>query len=80
MLHEYSVCAFVPLYLLVCLLLFSGRKREWFKIEDARRVLQCHKPVQASYFEALQQDCMTSNGTSLVATYNINQNSLSSIR
>ncbi|RXN17900.1 diphosphoinositol polyphosphate phosphohydrolase 1 [Labeo rohita] len=57
-----------------------GRKREWFKIEDARRVLQCHKPVQASYFEALQQDCMTSNGTSLVATYNINQNSLSSIR
>ncbi|XP_016406119.1 diphosphoinositol polyphosphate phosphohydrolase 1-like isoform X2 [Sinocyclocheilus rhinocerous] len=57
-----------------------GRKREWFKTEDARRVLQCHKPVQASYFEALQQDCMTSNGTSLVATYNINQNSLSSIR
>lgn len=57
-----------------------GRKREWFKTEDARRVLQRHKPVQASYFEALQQDCMTSNGTSLVATYNINQNSLSSIR
>uniref|UniRef100_A0A671SL73 diphosphoinositol-polyphosphate diphosphatase n=1 Tax=Sinocyclocheilus anshuiensis TaxID=1608454 RepID=A0A671SL73_9TELE len=57
-----------------------GRKREWFKTEDARRVLQCHKPVQASYFEALQQDCMTSNGTPLVATYNINQNSLSSIR
>ncbi|KTG36338.1 hypothetical protein cypCar_00018329 [Cyprinus carpio] len=52
-----------------------GRKREWFKTEDARRVLQCHKPVQASYFEALQQDCMTSNGT-----YNMNQNSLSSIR
>ncbi|XP_051515863.1 nudix (nucleoside diphosphate linked moiety X)-type motif 3a isoform X1 [Myxocyprinus asiaticus] len=52
-----------------------GRKREWFKTEDAQRVLQCHKPVQASYFEALQQDCMSSNGT-----YNINQNSLSSIR
>ncbi|XP_051517516.1 diphosphoinositol polyphosphate phosphohydrolase 1-like isoform X1 [Myxocyprinus asiaticus] len=52
-----------------------GRKREWFKTEDARHVLQCHKPVQASYFEALQQDCMSSNGT-----YNINQNSLSSIR
>ncbi|XP_059396612.1 diphosphoinositol polyphosphate phosphohydrolase 1-like [Carassius carassius] len=57
-----------------------GRKREWFKTEDAQRVLQCHKPVQASYFEALQQDCMTSNGTSLVDTYNMNHNSLSSIR
>ncbi|PNI76938.1 RPS10-NUDT3 isoform 3, partial [Pan troglodytes] len=27
-----------------------GRKREWFKIEDAIKVLQYHKPVQASYF------------------------------
>lgn len=52
-----------------------GRKREWFKTEDAQRVLQCHKPVQASYFQALQQDCVTSNGT-----YNINHSSLSSIR
>ncbi|XP_051962178.1 diphosphoinositol polyphosphate phosphohydrolase 1-like isoform X1 [Xyrauchen texanus] len=51
-----------------------GRKREWFKTEDARCVLQCHKPVQASYFEALQQDCMSSNGT-----YSINQNSLFSV-
>lgn len=53
----------------------TGRKREWFKTEDAQRVLQCHKPVQASYFQALQQDCVTSNGT-----YNINHSSLSSIR
>ncbi|XP_077073907.1 nudix (nucleoside diphosphate linked moiety X)-type motif 3a isoform X2 [Siphateles boraxobius] len=53
----------------------TGRKREWFKTEDAQRVLQCHKPVQASYFQALQQDCVTSNGT-----YNIHQNSLSSLR
>ncbi|XP_063064693.1 diphosphoinositol polyphosphate phosphohydrolase 1 isoform X1 [Engraulis encrasicolus] len=57
-----------------------GRKREWFKIEDARRLLQCHKPVQASYFEALTQDCLTSNGTTLVTTYNISQSSLSGIR
>lgn len=70
------------------LLLLTGRKREWFKIDDARRVLQCHKPVQASYFEALQQACLTSNGTPLVATiaedltptYNINQSSVSGIR
>ncbi|KAL1764907.1 Diphosphoinositol polyphosphate phosphohydrolase 3-beta, partial [Sigmodon hispidus] len=26
-----------------------GRKREWFKIEDAIKVLQCHKPVHADY-------------------------------
>ncbi|XP_026097258.1 nudix (nucleoside diphosphate linked moiety X)-type motif 3a isoform X2 [Carassius auratus] len=57
-----------------------GRKREWFKTEDAHRVLQGHKPVQASYFRALQQDCMSSNGTSLEDTYNMNHNSLSSIR
>ncbi|XP_056089314.1 nudix (nucleoside diphosphate linked moiety X)-type motif 3a isoform X3 [Rhinichthys klamathensis goyatoka] len=52
-----------------------GRKREWFKTEEARRVLQCHKPVQASYFQALQQDCVSSNGT-----YNIHQHTLSSSR
>ncbi|XP_029575072.1 diphosphoinositol polyphosphate phosphohydrolase 1 isoform X1 [Salmo trutta] len=66
-----------------------GRKREWFNTQDARRVLQCHKPVQASYFEALQQGSLSSNGTPLVTmiggeehspTYNINQSSRSSIR
>ncbi|XP_017335318.1 diphosphoinositol polyphosphate phosphohydrolase 1 isoform X1 [Ictalurus punctatus] len=65
-----------------------GRKREWFKIDDAIQVLQCHKPVQATYFEALQESCLTSNGTPLVATiaedlspsYNISQSSVSDIR
>ncbi|KAI3369820.1 hypothetical protein L3Q82_024645 [Scortum barcoo] len=65
-----------------------GRKREWFKIDDAIQVLQCHKPVQATYFEALQESCLTSNGTPLVATiggdlsptYSINQSSVSGIR
>ncbi|KPP63067.1 diphosphoinositol polyphosphate phosphohydrolase 1-like [Scleropages formosus] len=66
-----------------------GRKREWFRTDDARRVLQCHKPVQASYFEALQQACLTGNGTPLVATiasdlspptYSISQSSVSGIR
>ncbi|XP_054473335.1 diphosphoinositol polyphosphate phosphohydrolase 1 [Anoplopoma fimbria] len=65
-----------------------GRKREWFKIDDAIRVLQCHKPVQATYFEALQESCLTSNGTPLVTTiggdlsptYSINQSSVSGIR
>ncbi|CAB1336439.1 unnamed protein product [Coregonus sp. 'balchen'] len=66
-----------------------GRKREWFKTDDASGVLQCHKPVQASYFEALQQSCLSSNMMPLVTTigggehsptYNINHNSRSSIR
>ncbi|TRY86849.1 hypothetical protein DNTS_025616 [Danionella cerebrum] len=66
-----------------------GRKREWFKIEDAIEVLQCHKPVQATYFSALQEACLNSNGTPLVATigggdlgptYSINQSSVSDIR
>uniref|UniRef100_A0AAZ3PXI6 diphosphoinositol-polyphosphate diphosphatase n=1 Tax=Oncorhynchus tshawytscha TaxID=74940 RepID=A0AAZ3PXI6_ONCTS len=65
-----------------------GRKRDWFKIDDAIQVLQCHKPVQATYFEPLKEGCLTSNGTPLVATiggelsptYNINQSSVSGIR
>ncbi|XP_027244806.2 diphosphoinositol polyphosphate phosphohydrolase 1 isoform X5 [Cricetulus griseus] len=44
-----------------------GRKREWFKIEDAIKVLQCHKPVQASYFETLRQGYSANNGTPVVA-------------
>ncbi|CAG11838.1 unnamed protein product, partial [Tetraodon nigroviridis] len=69
------------------LVLSTGRKREWFKIEDATQVLRRHKPVQASYFEALQESCLTSNGTPLVTiggdlspTYSINQSSVSGIR
>uniref|UniRef100_A0A8C7EQE3 diphosphoinositol-polyphosphate diphosphatase n=1 Tax=Neovison vison TaxID=452646 RepID=A0A8C7EQE3_NEOVI len=45
-----------------------GRKREWFKIEDAVKVLQYHKPVQASYFETLRQGYSANNGTPVVAT------------
>lgn len=68
--------------------MFTGRKREWFKIDDAIQVLQCHKPVQATYLEALQESCVTSNGTPLVTTiggelsptYSINQSSVSGIR
>uniref|UniRef100_A0AAY5K4I2 diphosphoinositol-polyphosphate diphosphatase n=1 Tax=Esox lucius TaxID=8010 RepID=A0AAY5K4I2_ESOLU len=65
-----------------------GRKRDWFKIDDAIQVLQCHKPVQATYFSPLKEGCLTSNGTPLVTTigedlsptYNINQSSVSGIR
>lgn len=59
-----------------------GRKREWFKIEDAVKVLQCHKPVQASYFETLRQGYSANNGTPVVATaYSVSaQSSMSGIR
>ncbi|XP_069797820.1 diphosphoinositol polyphosphate phosphohydrolase 1 [Narcine bancroftii] len=66
-----------------------GRKREWFKIDDAIKVLQCHKPVQASYFETFKQGYLANNGTPVVSTlseekastYTVaNQSSVSSIR
>nr|XP_045011624.1 diphosphoinositol polyphosphate phosphohydrolase 1 isoform X2 [Jaculus jaculus] len=57
-----------------------GRKREWFKIEDAIRVLQYHKPVQASYFQTLRQGYSANNGTP-VPTYSVSaQSSVSGIR
>uniref|UniRef100_A0A2K5D532 Nudix hydrolase domain-containing protein n=1 Tax=Aotus nancymaae TaxID=37293 RepID=A0A2K5D532_AOTNA len=43
-----------------------GRKREWFKVEDAIKVLQCHKPVYAEYLEKLKLGCSPANGNSTV--------------
>ncbi|XP_062938654.1 diphosphoinositol polyphosphate phosphohydrolase 1-like [Cynocephalus volans] len=59
-----------------------GRKREWFKIEDAIKVLQYHKPVQASYFVTVRQGYSANNGTLVVATtYSVSaQSSMSGIR
>ncbi|KAM6232691.1 diphosphoinositol polyphosphate phosphohydrolase 1 isoform 1-T1 [Spheniscus humboldti] len=56
-----------------------GRKREWFKIEDAIKVLQYHKPVQASYFETLRQGCLANNGTPVMTT-TYSESSMSDIR
>lgn len=49
-----------------CHYCFLGRKREWFKVEDAIKVLQCHKPVHAEYLEKLKLGCSSSNGNSTV--------------
>uniref|UniRef100_A0A8C2ARJ2 diphosphoinositol-polyphosphate diphosphatase n=1 Tax=Cyprinus carpio TaxID=7962 RepID=A0A8C2ARJ2_CYPCA len=38
------------------------RKRKWFKIDEAIRVLQCHKPVHAEYLRKLTPRCGPSNG------------------
>ncbi|XP_073071832.1 diphosphoinositol polyphosphate phosphohydrolase 1-like [Manis javanica] len=60
----------------------DGRKREWFKIEDAIKVLQYHKPVQMSYFETLRQGYSANNGTPVAATtYSVSaQSSMPGIR
>lgn len=42
-----------------------GRKREWFKVEDAIKVLQCHKPVHAEYLEKLKLDGSATGGNSV---------------
>ncbi|KAM9481439.1 nudix (nucleoside diphosphate linked moiety X)-type motif 4a isoform 1-T1 [Clarias gariepinus] len=39
-----------------------GRKRKWFKIDEAIRVLQCHKPVHAEYLRRLTPRCGSTNG------------------
>ncbi|XP_012731476.2 diphosphoinositol polyphosphate phosphohydrolase 3-beta isoform X1 [Fundulus heteroclitus] len=39
-----------------------GRKRKWFKVEDAIRVLQSHKPVHAEYLRRLADTCGPSYG------------------
>ncbi|XP_053742604.1 nudix (nucleoside diphosphate linked moiety X)-type motif 4a isoform X2 [Synchiropus splendidus] len=34
-----------------------GRKRKWFKVDEAIRVLQSHKPVHAEYLRTLKNTC-----------------------
>ncbi|CAO2618042.1 hypothetical protein LEMLEM_LOCUS17120 [Lemmus lemmus] len=41
-----------------------GRKREWFKIEDAIKVLQCHKPACAVPGET-EAERLPTNGNNL---------------
>ncbi|XP_051513213.1 diphosphoinositol polyphosphate phosphohydrolase 3-beta-like isoform X1 [Myxocyprinus asiaticus] len=41
-----------------------GRKRKWFKIDEAIQVLQCHKPVHAEYLHKLSPRCSPTNGNS----------------
>ncbi|XP_074214683.1 uncharacterized protein LOC141576104, partial [Camelus bactrianus] len=44
----------------------TGRKTEWFKVKDAIKVLQCHKPVHAEYLEKLKLGCSPTSGNSTV--------------
>ncbi|XP_043569273.1 diphosphoinositol polyphosphate phosphohydrolase 2-like isoform X2 [Chiloscyllium plagiosum] len=48
-----------------------GRKREWFKVEDAIEVLQRHKPVHAEYLKKLKLGNSNTNGNSLVVSNSV---------
>nr|XP_057934275.1 diphosphoinositol polyphosphate phosphohydrolase NUDT4B [Doryrhamphus excisus] len=45
-----------------------GRKREWFTVDEAIKVLQSHKPVHAEYLRRLQLSCSPTNGNSILAS------------
>lgn len=45
---KFSLIIKINLTLLFCL----GRKRKWFKLEDALNMLRLHKPTQHTYLES----------------------------
>ncbi|XP_072528566.1 diphosphoinositol polyphosphate phosphohydrolase NUDT4B [Salminus brasiliensis] len=51
-----------------------GRKREWFPVEEAIKILQSHKPVHAEYLRHLQLCSATNNGNILLPSPPPNDN------
>ncbi|XP_072311035.1 diphosphoinositol polyphosphate phosphohydrolase NUDT4B [Eucyclogobius newberryi] len=51
-----------------------GRKREWFTVDEAIKVLQNHKPVHAEYLRRLQLNCSSTNGNSILPSPQANDN------
>ncbi|XP_075967950.1 diphosphoinositol polyphosphate phosphohydrolase NUDT4B isoform X1 [Anarhichas minor] len=51
-----------------------GRKREWFPVDEAIKVLQSHKPVHADYLRRLQLSCSPTNGNSFLPSPPPNDN------
>ncbi|TWW64633.1 Ubiquitin-conjugating enzyme E2 N [Takifugu flavidus] len=51
-----------------------GRKREWFTVDEAIKVLQSHKPVHAEYLRRLQLSCSPTNGNSILPSPPANEN------
>ncbi|XP_040858717.1 diphosphoinositol polyphosphate phosphohydrolase 3-alpha-like [Ochotona curzoniae] len=45
-----------------------GRKREWFKVDDAIKVLQCHKPVHAEYLQKLRRGGSPARGNCVASS------------
>lgn len=52
----FALTEFIILLLINTIILllsrFSGRKRKWFKLEDALNMLRLHKPTQHTYLES----------------------------
>lgn len=51
-----------------------GRKREWFTVDEAIKVLQHHKPDHAEYLKRLHLSCSPTNGNSLLPSQPPNDN------
>ncbi|KAM6986959.1 diphosphoinositol polyphosphate phosphohydrolase 2-like isoform 2-T2 [Aplochiton taeniatus] len=51
-----------------------GRKREWFTVEEAIKVLQRDKPVHAEYLQRYQLSCLSNNGNVLLPSQPPNNN------
>lgn len=51
-----------------------GRKREWFTVEEATKVLQRDKPVHAEYLQRYQLSCLSNNGNVLLPSQHPNNN------
>uniref|UniRef100_A0A3P8X7Q6 diphosphoinositol-polyphosphate diphosphatase n=1 Tax=Esox lucius TaxID=8010 RepID=A0A3P8X7Q6_ESOLU len=51
-----------------------GRKREWFMVDEAIRVLQHHKPDHAEYLRRLQLSCSPTNGNNMLPSMAPNDN------
>lgn len=52
----------------------AGRKREWFTVDEAIKVLQHHKPDHAEYLKRLHLSCSPTNGNSLLPSQPSNDN------
>uniref|UniRef100_A0A3B4FSB4 diphosphoinositol-polyphosphate diphosphatase n=1 Tax=Pundamilia nyererei TaxID=303518 RepID=A0A3B4FSB4_9CICH len=67
-------CTKVTVCVTVSLSPSAGRKREWFTVEEAIKVLQSHKPVHAEYLRRLQLSCSPTNGNSILPSPSSNDN------
>lgn len=55
--HFMPIDPFISYTLGISLHVLTGRKRKWFKVDEAIRVLQSHKPVHAEYLRRLKNNC-----------------------
>uniref|UniRef100_A0A8D3E5E8 diphosphoinositol-polyphosphate diphosphatase n=1 Tax=Scophthalmus maximus TaxID=52904 RepID=A0A8D3E5E8_SCOMX len=53
----------------------AGRKRKWFKVDEAIKVLQIHKPVHAEYLRRLPNTCNPTCGPACNPTNGIGPSS-----